>query len=120
MASSKTATMVKVIQTTEEWTATLAAAKADNKVCIVDFSAEWCGPCQMITPLFEKLEAKPENANLIFLNVDVDKLEDVAASCKITAMPTFQVWKDEAKEDEVVGANPEKLELLIAKYGAAA
>lgn len=51
-----------------EWDAQLAGA--GDKAIIVDFSAVWCGPCQMIGPVFAKLSE--EYPSLIFLKVDVD------------------------------------------------
>ena len=48
--------------------------------------------------------------------MDVDEGEDISAKCGISAMPTFQVWKDGAKVDELVGASEEKLAALVAKY----
>jgi thioredoxin 1 len=62
----------------------------------------------MISPEFDRLsESYP---SIIFLKVDVDEVEAVAA------MPTFQVWKDGAKVDELVGASKDKLKELIEKY----
>jgi thioredoxin 1 len=81
---------------------------------IVDFSATWCGPCRMIGPEFVKLSNEYEN--VVFLKVDVDQVESVAASCGISAMPTFQVFKDGNKVDELVGASKEKLLDLVKKY----
>lgn len=45
-------------------------------------------------------------------------LQDVAAACAISAMPTFQVWKDGAKVDEQVGASKDKLNALCVKHGS--
>lgn len=56
------------IQSKAEWDAQLAGA--GDKAVIVDFSAVWCGPCQMIGPVFVKLS--DEYANIVFLKVDVD------------------------------------------------
>jgi len=85
-----------------------------GKAIIVDFSATWCGPCRMIGPEFVKLSNEYEN--VVFLKVDVDQVESVAASCGISAMPTFQVFKDGNKVDELVGASKEKLLDLVKKY----
>lgn len=68
----------------------------------------------MISPEFDRLSES--YANIIFLKVDVDEVEMVAAACGISAMPTFQVWKDGKKVDELVGASKEKLKELIEKY----
>ncbi len=68
----------------------------------------------MIGPEFVKLSN--EYQNVVFLKVDVDQVESVAASCGISAMPTFQVFKDGKKVDELVGASKEKLLELVQKY----
>ena len=67
----------------------------------------------MIAPIFEKLAS--ENPEATFVKVDVDEADDVAASCGIQAMPTFQFYKNGAKVDELQGADPAKLKALIAK-----
>ena len=59
---------------------------------LVDFTATWCGPCKAIGPYFEELAAK--FPDVTFVKVDVDELDDVAASCGISAMPTFQLYSN--------------------------
>ena len=81
---------------------------------LVDFYATWCGPCQRIAPVFVKLaEDMPD---VVFVKVDVDDAEEIAASQAVSAMPTFKFYKGGAKIDELVGANAEKLKALCAKY----
>ncbi|KJE91856.1 thioredoxin [Capsaspora owczarzaki ATCC 30864] len=84
-----------------------------DKLVIVDFYATWCGPCKMIAPQIEKLAA--ENTGITFLKVDVDELEDVAASCSISAMPTFQAFRKGSKVGEVIGANVKAVIELLSK-----
>lgn len=78
------------------------------------FPQNRCGPCKYIAPIFEKLSES--NPDIEFIKVDVDKSEDVAASCGISAMPTFQFYKDGAKVDEIRGADVPRLEQLISKH----
>eukprot|EP00889_Picochlorum_renovo_P007870 jgi/Picre1/34900/NNA_002366.t1 len=68
---------------------------------------------RIIAPEFDRLSE--EYPNVVFLKVDVDEVEAVAAACGISAMPTFQVWKNGAKVDELVGASKDKLKELVAK-----
>ncbi|PNH11937.1 Thioredoxin H-type [Tetrabaena socialis] len=103
-----------VIASKADWDARLETAKAEGKACVVDFFAQWCGPCKMIAPLFEALSH--ENPSIYFLKVDVDDVTAVAETCGVSAMPTFMVFKDGVKVDELVGAAQDKLKLLVAKY----
>jgi len=73
-----------------------------------------CGPCRMIGPVFEALS--PNYSTIVFLKVDVDENAKVAEECGISAMPTFQVFKNGSKIDEMVGASKDKLEALVEKH----
>jgi len=106
----KMAIMVKLVGTKAEFD---ELVKGDKPV-IIDFTASWCGPCRMIGPVFEELSNDP--GNLTFIKIDVDENEEAAAACGIAAMPTFQVWKNGAKVDELVGASKDKLGELVAKH----
>ncbi|XP_034532152.1 thioredoxin-like [Notolabrus celidotus] len=105
--------MVKEVESEEEFRQILK--DAGDKLVVVDFTATWCGPCKQIGPKFDEESKKPENANVIFLKVDVDEAEDVSKSCEIKCMPTFQFYKNGAKIDEFSGANyPTLVEKLKA------
>ncbi|KAG1052559.1 hypothetical protein G6F43_005318 [Rhizopus delemar] len=88
----------------------------NNKYVVIDFTATWCGPCRMITPILEQLSAKFEN--VVFVKVDVDELSDIAQEYAVRAMPTLYFMKDGEKVDDIVGANPAviatKLQNLVA------
>merc|ERR1712023_434740 len=69
-----------------------ALADAGDKLVVVDFTATWCGPCQRIAPVFQKLAE--EMPDVVFVKVDVDENEETAGECGIQAMPTFQYYKN--------------------------
>lgn len=80
--------MVKALTSEKEFDNLIAS---EEKLIVVDFTATWCGPCRMIAPIFDQLAV--DNPNVVFVKVDVDKLESVAGKCGISAMPTFQFYK---------------------------
>ncbi|OBZ68434.1 Thioredoxin [Grifola frondosa] len=85
---------------------------AQDRPCIIDFWATWCGPCRIISPIFEKLSAQ-FGENVDFYKVDVDTQSEISEAVGIRAMPTFVAFKGKEKIGEVVGANPPQLENLI-------
>lgn len=88
----------------------------EHRVCVVDFTAQWCGPCKMIGPLFEDLSKKGELAESIcFVKVDVDDASDVAEACGISAMPTFHAYYKKTKIDQFTGAMRDKLVALLER-----
>merc|ERR1719375_3038453 len=88
--------MVRMIEDEEDWEATING----DKTAVMDFTAQWCGPCRMIGPKFEEFSLT--YTDLLFVNVDVDDCDSVAAKAGISAMPTFQVYKAGQKVDEIV------------------
>lgn len=68
----------------------------------------------MIGPIFERMSKEIDSVE--FAKVDVDEAEEVAAVCGISAMPTFQFYRNGAKVDELLGADVKSLEAKIANY----
>ncbi|KAI2830042.1 hypothetical protein CBS147482_3431 [Aspergillus niger] len=78
---------------------------------VLDCFATWCGPCKAISPKVEEFSNTYPNAK--FYKIDVDELSEVAAELGIRAMPTFLLFKDGKKFDDLTGANPKGLEQKI-------
>lgn len=67
-------------------------AKGSGKKAIVYFTAKWCPPCKMISPVYDELSAKYEGIE--FAKVDVDELDETAAKAGVRSMPTFYAFND--------------------------
>merc|ERR1712102_126739 len=89
-------------------------AKNGDTLCVVDFFATWCGPCKMIAPKLEAM-SKEMDGKVIFLKVDVDELEDLAAAQEVKAMPTFAFFKGGKKLESFAGANEARIRDTIEK-----
>ena len=82
---------------------------------IVDFWATWCGPCQMIGPIFEEL-SKEYAGKVKFAKVNVDENPKTPANYGVRGIPTLIVFKGGQVADQIVGAVPKnQLDSLIKK-----
>jgi thioredoxin 1 len=63
-----------------------------NDIVLVDFWAEWCGPCRMFGPIFE--EASNANPDLVFGKVDTEAQQELAGSFGIMSIPTLSIFRE--------------------------
>ena len=88
---------------------TLTASSFDEEIgsaaepVLVDFWAEWCGPCKMIAPILDEIAVEQEG-KLKIGKLNVDEAADVARSFEVMSIPTLIVFKDGAPAKRIVGA----------------
>lgn len=64
----------------------------DNEIVLVDWWAEWCGPCRMFAPIFEK--ASEEHTDIVFGKIDTEAERGLSAAAGISSIPTLMAFKD--------------------------
>ncbi len=103
-----------IIETSDE-TFETDVLKAEGTV-LVDFWAEWCGPCKAIAPVLEEL-AEVYAGKLKICKLNVDSNKKISAQHNIRGIPTLIVFKDGIKQEEKTGALPRKqMEEFLQAY----
>ena len=86
--------------------------KSDIPV-LVDFYADWCGPCKMMAPVIERLAGQLEGKVKVG-KLNVDENMDIAERYRVMNIPTILIFRDGKEADRTVGVVPEKE--LLAKF----
>ena len=73
-------------------------------ITIIDFWAEWCGPCKQLSPVLSALEK--EHSNLKLIKINVDESPEIATKYQVTSIPTMHILVDDEHVETVVGAKP--------------
>jgi len=96
------------------------SVEASDKPVFVDFWAEWCTPCRMLAPTFEKLAEKYGN-EITFAKINVDDLPDVAGKYAVRSIPTLLLLSQGNVLEQLVGTRSyDELARLLDRHVAAA
>lgn len=88
---------------------------SDEKPILVDFWAEWCGPCRVIAPVLEEIAGETDAITIGKLNVDHNP--QTAAAHDVMSIPTLILFKDGVEKKRIVGAAPKhRLMADLAEY----
>ena len=79
--------------------------KTSKKPILVDFYADWCGPCKMVSPAIVKV-AKDFSGKIMTIKIDVDKAQAAAAKYMIRSIPTIMLFKNGKDVMRLTGAQP--------------
>ncbi|MCB0975302.1 MAG: thioredoxin [Actinobacteria bacterium] len=79
---------------------------ASDKPVLVDFWAEWCGPCRMIAPVLENVAAH-HGDKITISKLNVDENPDIAQRFSVMSIPTLIVFKDGKEDKRLIGSKPE-------------
>ena len=75
-----------------------------NGIALVDFYADWCGPCKMIAPIIEEIAQERTDVNIY--KVNVDEMPAIAVRLGISGIPTLVVYKNGEESNRIVGYKP--------------
>lgn len=75
----------------------------DEKIYVIDFYADWCGPCKYMSPVFESIAQESQSSDVVFVKVDTDQNQAISAEFEITSIPTFIVGLTKSGDFLVAG-----------------
>ena len=90
-------------------------SECDGKECylLFYFTASWCGPCQKIKPLLEKISEGADPSKLEIYMIDIDENDKIASEFKIRSVPTFYLYHKKELKGQTGGADIKKVQDLL-------
>lgn len=76
----------------------------EEKTVLVDFNADWCGPCRMLSPILEEIAASRDDIKIVSVNIDDE--EELAEKYGVSSIPCLVVFKDGKEVNRSVGLKP--------------
>jgi thioredoxin 1 len=85
-------------------------------VVLVDFYADWCGPCRMLGPILEQVDAENKDTNIKLVKLNVDDNQKTAMEYNVMSIPTVIIFKDGKVFDQKVGVQPKSVYAGVLQY----
>ncbi len=86
-----------------------------KNIVVVDFFAEWCSPCIMMSPIIEELSGRLKNVK--FVKINIDENSSLSGKFKVMSIPTLIVFKDGKEVDRIIGSqSAEIIEEKLKKH----
>jgi thioredoxin 1 len=103
---------VKELKTDQEYRSVLQEAAKTNALSVFDYTASWCGPCRMISPVVDKLSTEYADENVTFYKVDIDRetVHESVREAGVASVPTFSFYRGGKMIATFSGADRRQLE----------
>ncbi len=88
--------------------------KKSDKIVLVDFYADWCGPCKMMSPIIDEI-ANEVNENVKVCKLNVDECQDIAIEYNVMSIPTLIIFKNGEVVNTLVGLQDKETVLNLIK-----
>jgi thioredoxin 1 len=79
---------------------------SSKKVTLLQFSAEWCGPCRMLGPIIDELSVDNTDNDVTVAKINVDQNQELAVKYGVRGIPTVIIFKDGEEQTRKVGVTP--------------
>ncbi len=84
-------------------------------VALVDFYADWCGPCRILGPMLEEIDKQNKDKNVKLLKINVDENQQLAGMFGVMSIPTVIIFKDGKVVEQKVGVQPKEMYINALK-----
>ncbi len=85
-------------------------------VVLVDFYADWCGPCRMLGPILEEIDEENKDTNIKLVKLNVDDNQLTAMEYNVMSIPTVVIFKNGKVFDQKIGVQPKSVYAGVLQY----
>ena len=104
--------MVRELETDAEFEQSVTQ---NSSWVVVDYYAQWCGPCKRFSPTYEKLSKEWSSVSFFKVDVDVPEISETVAQQGVECMPTFVLYQNGKEVDRITGADERQLVRMLQK-----